>query len=174
MTLLRLLLQTEDYETITPCIEKKRAHPDLEIRKIDSQLIYRGIKPHPLIDQKDSKGRDQYGVFANRKIPKGSALGEFTGEVTLLSLAEAKRQNKIAYNYIIPLNNQNLWCIDSDTIANEMMYVNDYHGIQDAPNAHLTRMVNRGFAYFGYAALRDIEADEEIVVDYENRRKAQC
>jgi hypothetical protein len=166
IVLLRLALLSEDSDSILPCIEEKRAHPDLVIRKIDSQLSYCGATPHPLAGLKDTKGREHYGLFAARSIPKGSALGEFVGEVTLLSRADAERQQKLAYNFIIPLENQSFWCIDSDTIANEMMYVNDYRGLKDEPNTHLTRMAHRGIFYFVYATLREIEPNEEILVYY--------
>lgn len=169
IALLRLALYSdalEDRNTITPCIEEKKAHPSIEIRQITSRLFYQGPKPHPLADLKDSEGRDQYGVFAKKKIPKGAPLGECVGEVSLLSLSAAKEKAGSSYNWIVNWKNRVFLCIDSRKIANEMMYVNDYRGLQDAPNAYLAWMINRGFYYLGYAALRDIERNEEIVIDY--------
>ena len=171
IAMLRLALfsnRPEDRHKITSCIEEKRAHPHIEIRKITPRLSYKGPKPHPLANLKGSEGHDQYGVFAKKKIHKHAALGEYVGEVCLLSYSSAEEKKDACFNWIVNWKNLGFLCIDSRKIANELAYVNDYRGLNDAPNAYLAWMINRGFYYLGYAALRNIEQNEEILIDYGN------
>lgn len=70
------------------------------------------------------------------------------------------------YNLIANWKNRYLVCIDSRKFANEMMCINDYRGLQEAPNTHLQWVINRGYYYCCYAASRDIEQDEELVSYY--------
>lgn len=168
IALLRLILSStcqEDQNKITPCIEEQKAHPHLEIRKITPRLSYKGPRPHPLAHLHAFDGEKHRGLFAKKKIPKDTGLGEFVGEVRLLSYSAAKGKSD-TYNLIINWKNQYLVCIDSSKMANEMMCVNDYRGLQEAPNAHLKWMIHRGFYYCCYATSRDIEPDEEIVAYY--------
>ena len=166
--LLRLVLSAthqEDQYKITPCIEEKKVHPHLEIRKITPRLLYKGPRPHPLAHLMTIDRQKHCGIFANKKIPKDTGLGEFVGKMRLLNYSSARGRTD-TYNLIVNWKNQHLVCIDSRKIANEMMCVNDYRGLQEAPNAHFQWMVNRGFYYCCYATSRDIEPDEEIVSYY--------
>lgn len=161
---LRLALcsnRPEDQNKITLCIEEKRVHPHLEIRKITPRLFYKGPQPHPLADCKDERG-----LFAKKKILKDEDLGEHVGKILFLNHSAAAKQIGASYNWIVNWKNQFFVCIHSQTIANEMMLINDYRGLQEAPNAHIKWMIHRGLPYFGYAASRDIEQDEEVVSDY--------
>jgi hypothetical protein len=166
--LLRLLLFSpypEDQAKITPCIEEKRVHPHLEIRTITPSLSYKGPKPHPLAHLQMPDGQPHRGLFAREKIPKGTALGEFVGEISLFSYDSLEGKSG-TYTWIAKWKNQYLICIDSRKMANEMMYINDYRGLQEAPNTHLQWLVNRGLCYFGCTTTRDIEPDEEIALFY--------
>jgi hypothetical protein len=168
IAVLRLALfstSPEDQKKITPCIEEKRVHPHLEIRKITSQLCYRGPRPHPLSNRL-IEGRDQLGLFAKKKIPKEADLGEFVGEIHLLDSSSALDEKGNGYNWVINWKNQFFVCIDPRKTANELAFANDYRGLQNAPNVYSKWMINRGFYFFGFAASRDIERDEEIVIDY--------
>ena len=41
-----------------------------------------------------------------------------------------------------------------------------YRGLKEAPNVKTKWIIHRGIAYFGYETIREIEKDEELVVDY--------
>jgi len=166
--LLRLPLissNPDDVKKIVPVIEETRVHHHLEIRQITSELSYKGPKPHPLAKCKIG-GQPQCGVFVKKKILQGEFLGEFVGQVTLLTPQAAGQKIGASFNWIVNWKNRFFWCIDSRVIANEMMIVNDYRGLQASPNGGLKWIVHRGLYYFGYAAHQDIEPDEEITVDY--------
>lgn len=168
IAVLRLALSTnssKDCHRIIPCIEEKRVHPHLEIRKITPQLSYNESKPHPLIGCQ-IRGRDQLGVFAKKKILKNTDLGEYVGEIHLWNGLSTLVGMGTGYNWIIGWESQSTWCIDARKIANELAFVNDYRGLKDAPNVRPKWMIHRGYYYFGYAALRDIQTNEEIVIDY--------
>jgi hypothetical protein len=154
--ILRLILSSpypEDQAKISPCIEEKRIHLHLEMRESTPSLSYKGPKPHPLAHLRTFDGQEHRGVFAKGKIPKGTELGEFVGEISLIPY-ESLRGKTGTYTWIVKWKNQYLVCIDSRKIANEMIYINDYRGLQEAPNTHLTWVVNRGFCYCGWALLR--------------------
>lgn len=153
--LLRLTMASshlQERASSVPWLDEKKVHPHLEIRRL--------IPPHPLAFVKDAQGREQYGLFAKKPIAKDTFLGEFTGEITLFTSIKECR-----FNWIAPLNG-NYWCIDSSRRSNELMYVNDYRGLSQAPNAACAQILHRGLYYFGYASLRKIDEDEEIFVWY--------
>jgi hypothetical protein len=168
ITLLRLALfsdKPEDQNKIVPCIEEKRAHPHLEIRKITSSMTVFDGKPHPLTFFNTPNGEEQYGVFANKRIEKDTALGEYVGEVRPLTYEAAQLEKNSAYSWVL-YKNQIYWHINGNNLANEMAYINDYRGVKETPNASHTWFMHRGYYYFGYIALRTIEPGDEIVVDY--------
>jgi hypothetical protein len=47
-----------------------------------------------------------------------------------------------------------------------MTFVNDFRGLGPSPNVHWKWMIHEGIYYFGYATLRDIEPNEELLVNY--------
>ncbi|MBS0625800.1 MAG: SET domain-containing protein-lysine N-methyltransferase [Verrucomicrobia bacterium] len=143
--LLRLAWAADRIEGRAACLEEKRVHKGIEIRRLG--------KDHPLTGQ--------YGVFAKEKVAAGTFLGEYVGEVYLLNEGQER-----TFDWVIPCGNGFCWCIDARTVANEMRLVNDYRGLGKEPNAALKRKSHRGFYYAGYETIRDVAAGEEILVDY--------
>ena len=58
--------------------------------------------------------------------------------------------------------------VDASQIGNEMRFINDYRGVADAPNVkfYLYRSRVRGYLATVIVALHDIEAGQELLVDY--------
>lgn len=144
--ILRLAWTSDRLEGRVDCIEKKRAYPGIEIRKLG--------KGHPLAGE--------FGVFAKARIAVGTFLGEYVGEIHLLSQSSEER----TFDWVIDCGNGFFWCIDSLKVANEMRLVNDFRGLGKGPNAALKRKVHRGFYYAGFETIRDVASGEEILVDY--------
>lgn len=165
---LRLCLSTcnpDDLKKICPCIAEKRVHKSLKIQKISALN-----RPHRLLAVEKELQQIQYGLFASKKISKEDELGEYTGRVSFVhkesELSSTHEEHgRSRYCWLLKFNNH-LLLIDAQKVANEMALVNDYRGISEQPNAKAKWMIHQGSYYFGYAALRDIEAGEEIVVDY--------
>lgn len=156
----------EDLKKKSLCIEEKRVHPHVEIKKITPELQYRGPKPHPLAGFKVFVGHEQHGLFARKKIEKGEELGEYVGEIALLNSMSLEEVKGTGYNWVLSWKSRVLISIDSRKIANEMTFVNDYRGLKAGPNVVGDWMIDEGMAYFGYIASQTIEKDEEIVADY--------
>ncbi len=164
------LAKAEDKEKISPWIEQECVHPDIRIEKITCNLTYKGPRPHPLADSEIFPGHVQHGVFALRKIPKGTQLGEYVGEIAFdtKSLTPTERFKGV-HRWEVQFGGLALY-ISSAHIANELAFVNDYHGLQPQPNVRPTWIEHRGQGYLGYETLRDIEPLEEILTDYGDPR----
>ena len=97
------------------------------------------------------------GLFADKAIPEGARVIEYTGQK--ISLEEGERRdayyNSIGYTLLIRLSSR---YIDALIGGNESIYIN--HSTE--PNA--IAFETRGRVWI--EALRDIAADEEITFDY--------
>lgn len=142
-------------------------HKALEIQKITPDFVYNGPLPHPLAGQDVFEGHAQHGVFAKENISKKTFLGEYVGEIFLTQKAT---ENFVSYQKGVycwhVLLNDNYIHIYSGKIANELTFVNDYHGLSQSPNVQGKWLAFEGFYHFGYETIRDIEMGEEILIDY--------
>jgi hypothetical protein len=149
---------------------EKKVHPHLEIQKITPELEYAGTSPHPLAGQDVFEGHAQHGVFAKKKIGQGISLGEYAGEVFLSKKNMDPYVVKRGGIYCWHLMINDLWIyIYSGNVANELNFVNDYHGLSESPNVKGKWLQCGGFYYFGYETLREIEPMEEILIDYKSK-----
>ncbi len=104
------------------------------------------------------------GVFASRKIRKGSRLIEYLGERIDkeesnrrgLELFEKSKETGGASVYIFDLNDD--WDLDGDKLYNDARLIN--HSCD--PNSEMVNEDDRLFLY----ALREIRPGEEITFDY--------
>jgi hypothetical protein len=149
--------------------EAIRVHPQLEIKKITPDLVYRGVKPHPLAGQDVFEGHAQHGVFAKGKILGKTSLGEYVGEVYLSKSGMEKSEQRGFYCWHLLLKDTPIY-IYSGKWANELTFVNDFHGLGKEPNVVGKWMTYLGFYYFGYETTRDIASGEEILIDYKFNR----
>jgi SET domain-containing protein len=95
------------------------------------------------------------GCFATRPFARRKKIAEYTGEK--ISNAEARRRAHRKMLRICEVNNR--WSLDGSRGGNGTHYIN--HSC--APNAFMQILYN----HILFIALRDIEAGEEITIDYE-------
>lgn len=141
----------EDFDKCSWLLEQQRAHPDMEIRKLES--------PHPM--------HGSYGVFATGKIAAGEEIGEYVGELQLMS-KDLFLQSKIErsdYCWQHEIKGQIL-LIDAKKVANELAFINDYRGVSESPNVKPAWILHKGVFHFCYEAVREILPEEEVLVDY--------
>jgi hypothetical protein len=160
----------DDAHRISHVVENKCVHPDIEILPITKDLKYLGPNPHPLVDCKTKRNHIQRGVFATKKIPSGTELGEYVGEMhfhsSKKSLEEAiLKQNPSEYSWIAKKRDFFV-LIDSKTLANELAFINDFRGLKPSSNVKAEWIVHRGSFYYGYITTCDIEPGEELLTDY--------
>ena len=152
-----LLFNEKEKKSFQSLIEKKKIHSNIEIRKIK--------KPHFLFSKKTPKGDIQRGVFATKKILKNTFLGEYVGQIHIYPLS-FKRTFSGEYAWRIVFKKTHYLVIDSQNIANEFAFVNDYRKIAATPNTIGKMVFHLGFLFFGYQTIRDINKNEELLVDY--------
>ncbi len=162
--------KAEDADRISRVIEEKSVHPHLQIKKITSSLKIDGLQVHPLANKKTLRGHSHYGIFSTERIPSGTELGEYVGEISLVNPKDFIRTVSNTtqfseYKWVVSANNL-YFEIDAQKIANECALINDYRGLRCGPNVKMAPIVHRGFIYFGYVASRDIAKGEEILADY--------
>ncbi len=151
--------------------ETKSVHPSLLIQKITREFVYNGPLPHPLAGQDVFEGHAQHGVFAKESILKKTFLGEYVGEVFLTKKGIEHSVSKQTGVYCWHLLFNHVWIyIYSGRIANELTFVNDFHGLGQCANVQTRWVEHNGFYYFGYETTRDIEPMEEILIDYQSKR----
>lgn len=146
-----------DKKGVSPLIDSAAVHPLLELRKLNP--------PHPLAKIKTSYGDPQYGIFSTGHIPKGAELGEYVGDIRLTSASFAPPTQVSDYCWVVKLQDYFL-VTESCHYANELAFVNDYRGIQKAPNVDGKMLPHRGRLYFVYTTLREILPGEELLIDY--------
>lgn len=146
---------SDDRERISPRIENQSVHPAIQIELL--------APPHPLAGKEVFEGHPQHGVFARMPIPKGEEIGEYVGEIQM-GPRDGLGQGGV-YCWRIWVNRM-IFNIYSRKVANELSFINDFRGLAEQPNVQTTLIVHRGLYYFGYEALRDILASEELLIDY--------
>jgi SET domain-containing protein len=107
----------------------------------------------------------RWGVFAEEFIPKGRKIIEYTGE-RISRRETAKRAGK-KLNYLFTLDSY--WTLDGDVGGSGAQYIN--HSC--TPNCHA--WIVKG--HILYMAEHDIEAGEELTIDYRfdhDVPKVQC
>src|SRR5512145_2929037 len=95
------------------------------------------------------------GCFATTSFKKRHKIAEYTGE--RITTAEAKRRAHRQKLRICAVNNR--WSLDGSRGGNGTHYIN--HSCE--PNAFMQIL----YDHILFIALRDIEAGEEITIDYE-------
>ena len=168
LSILRDFLSTgnpDDLGKSVDLVAEHRIHPHLEIQKITAAH-------HPLSQKHTLQGHPNLGLFANEKIPAGTVLGEYVGEMFLYftnpetSIETVFRRLPFSeYRWMIQAHDLFL-AIDGQNIANELALVNDYRGIAPEPNVKMAPLIHHGKTHFGYAVIRDIEKGEELLADY--------
>ena len=106
-----------------------------------------------------------YGVFARRRIRKGTTILEYLGDRLTHGQADARYEKKDTrdnHTFLFTVNAKTV--IDAGVNGNEARYVN--HGCD--PNCE---SVNRGKRIF-IEALRTIRPGEELAYDYQIQRDA--
>ncbi len=146
----------KDCDVICPCIEEKRVHRDIQIRKITKNMKCKGSKPHPLANL------DQYGVFAKKNIDSHTVLGEYVGQ---WFMGKKTVQREGTYSWTLSINGCELF-LYSGIYANETTFINDFRSLADQSNCVADWVVHRGKYYFCYISSKKILKGEEILVDY--------
>ena len=106
-----------------------------------------------------------FGVFAVRRIPKGTRIIEYVGERVSHAEADRRYQHKDvgdAHTFLFIVDQQTV--IDAGVDGNEARFVN--HGCE--PNCESVIEKSQVFI----EALRPIEAGEELTYDYQIQREA--
>jgi SET domain-containing protein len=107
------------------------------------------------------------GCFAVSRFPRGLKIAEYTGEK--ITNAEANRRATRRKLRICAINNR--WSLDGSRGGNGTHYIN--HSCK--PNAYMKVV----YGHILFIALRDIQPDEEITIDYEstlhsNKKRCTC
>jgi len=168
LSFLRYYLYTgnvEDLHKNSWVIENKCVQPHLQIKKIIPSLKMSDGRFHPLANQKTLAGHPNYGVFAREKIKIDTEIGEYVGEMSINQEYNSPMACYSEYTWKIRVNNLVLF-IDAQNIANELGLINDYLGLSVKPNLAMKPIIHKGFYYFGYVSICDIEKGEELLVDY--------
>lgn len=159
-------LAKADPQRISHVIEEKRVHPDIEIKILTKQLP----KKHSLANRKSQRGHVHRGVFATQLIPAGTELGEYVGEVTIMSIEEflqvGEQKHALSeYAWRVILKDY-LVFVEAKRFANELAFVNEYRGLENQPNVTIHWIPHRGSFYLGYSTRCDIQPGEELLADY--------
>lgn len=111
---------------------------------------------------------DGNGCFATISFPKGKKIAEYEGE-KISRIEIAKRVKNSRRIHICGIDSY--WAIDGSNGGNGTQFIN--HSCE--PNCYV-KIIHGHILFF---ALRDIDADEEILLDYEDsyhsdRKKCIC
>lgn len=153
-----------DRMVIHPLIERGAIHPHVKLEKITHELHYRGPHPHPLSGIPYA-GRAQYGVFATEEIAPGVDLGEYVGELEVMSMVPEEECFKQDFNWLLK-NGSFVYEIIANRWANEVVFVNDYRGLKEEPNVSAEMVVHRGLYYLVYRTVRPVEKGDELLTNY--------
>lgn len=122
-------------------------------------------------DPEEIKGR--FGVFAKRRILKGSFICEYAGD--LIDRREAERRDVIyelkqkgSYMFYFNWNNK-CYCLDATEPTNRLGRLVNHS--RKRPNAKMEIFPHNNKPYIMLTAIRDIEPNEEILYDYGERNK---
>jgi SET domain-containing protein len=162
---LRFCLSSENPHQIVPLLEEKKTHPDIKLLPLSSKHL----SFHPLLNSISPRGHVQRAVFAQKLISAGTLLGEFVGEISLLSKEECsiffEQERPSEYSWIAAIKNY-LFFVEPRTVANELAFINDFRGIKEQPNVTPQWIVHRGSYHFVYVTKEEIQAGDELLVDY--------
>jgi len=150
----RTSVHPEDFEKRSDLVAKQKVYPHLTIKKL--------FPPHPIAKETSEV---QWGLFATKKIARGTVLGEYVGEIGIDRNEVLTTEKRGAYTWVFPLNGMRIY-ICSTRIANELTFSNDFRGIQEKPNIEHHIFVHLGIYYFGYITIREIQPNEELLIDY--------
>jgi hypothetical protein len=118
----------------------------------------------PLIEVRHSRVHG-YGVFALRRIRKGTTVIEYLGDRVTHAQADARYENKDPKdNHTFLFTVDSRIVIDGGVDGNDARYIN--HGC--APNCESTTLDRRIFI----EAIRTIQPGEELTYDYQIQRDA--
>ncbi len=132
--------------------------------KSTNSRLTKGARRAPMIEVRHSPIHG-FGVFALRRIRKGTAIIEYLGERVSHAAADARYEDKAADD-----NHTFLFTVDSKTVidggvgGNEARYIN--HGCE--PNCESAMIGKRIFI----EALRTIQRGDELSYDYQIGRDA--
>lgn len=119
--------------------------------------IHNGVRtpfPNPVINTCEKRSidgaRGPHGLFATALIPKGTVIGSYAGEIVPATIENCTP-------FVMEFNNH---FIDSCWIGNEISFIN-HDG--NCPNAEY---VDCDFPQVNIVAKRDIQANEEITINY--------
>jgi uncharacterized protein len=120
------------------------------------------LRRAPMIEVRKSRVHG-YGIFALRRIRKGTAVIEYTGERVTHAVADARYADKPPHDghtFLFTVDSRTV--IDAGVDGNEARYIN--HSC--APNCETLVDGRRIFVH----AIRTIRAGEELSYDYQIRR----
>jgi SET domain-containing protein len=105
------------------------------------------------------------GVFATAPISTGTYLGEYVGEVKLISSSWPMHAPEFDYAFALPLG-PFFYVVDAKKWGSEMAFVNDYRGLSPSPNIESTWLIDADGLHLLYRTRRAIAKDEELFIDY--------
>lgn len=131
---------------------------DDALQKVEIRVIPKGHAAYV--------SRKSRGLFCVKPIKKGEIIAEYSGR--LCSHDEKSKKSR----YLLKLGN-NLY-IDAKKFGNEARFINDYRNIATKANVEFAKGSYSPFSYKSIPsnhkavvrALKDIENDEEILIDY--------
>ena len=148
----------EDGEVISPLIERGLIHSHISLVKITPCM------KHPLSHSTYGK-RAHYGVFASAAIDLGVELGEYVGELQVLS-ANWKHSFKDFDHAWTLEHGPFLFVLNAKKVANELAFLNDYRGLGKEPNVKPKWVVHRGRYHLVFETIKRVRAMEELLIDY--------
>ncbi|MBX7065826.1 MAG: SET domain-containing protein-lysine N-methyltransferase [Parachlamydiales bacterium] len=119
---------------------RKAMHPPIEIRFVDKDV--------------------GYGVFATKKIPPCTFVGEYTGIIQQRTPKQLK-EKKYCLRYTIWEGKKN-FCIDAETKGNFTRFLNH----SSKPNLGLQSLYWRGIPRMVFLSLKEIREGEQLAFDY--------
>lgn len=102
-----------------------------------------------------------YGIFADRDLPEGTFIGEFTGTVRQLS-RRAPTQNVYCFHYPTRFWSWNYYVIDALETGNETRFINH----SDSPNLQPLCLCERRLLHIVFIAKVTIKAGTQLTYDY--------
>lgn len=103
----------------------------------------------------------QRGLFAHKKIPPGSHIIDYVGEV------HCEERPDSDYDLSLYRRDGVNVGIDAQEMGNESRFINDYRGIKDRPNAEFVEYrTGRGELRMSVWSREGIQRGDEIVVSY--------
>ncbi|KAG2023840.1 hypothetical protein CC2G_001450 [Coprinopsis cinerea AmutBmut pab1-1] len=104
----------------------------------------------------------QYGLFAGKKIPSGTFIIDYIGEVHCDDRPDSDYDLSL-----LRLSDGTSVGVDASRMGNEARFVNDYRGIKKKPNAVFTDYRTRsGELRICIRSCEEIKKGEEILVSY--------